>query len=123
MMALALVFACGACVRLEAHRDASHATVGGQVAAARAASHPSETCLASLLQRIVDVAGVEGVQRLHIGPVAREGEGEFVRVYWPQQRAIVIVNLDDTAPPCAPAEADSTHERAALSWYRSRHRR
>jgi hypothetical protein len=79
-------------------------------------------CLTALLQRIVDDAGVVGAQRLYVGAVAREEAGDYVRVYWPAQRAILIVDLSEQARPCASAEADSSLEHAALSWYRTKAR-
>jgi hypothetical protein len=81
------------------------------------------TCLVSLLQRIVSDAGAIGTQKLYAGSVvARENSPNHMRVYWPAQRAILIVDLAETSPPCAAAYADPAHERMAMSWYRTKAR-
>ena len=84
------------------------------------ARQPQFRCVAALLQRIVDDAHSRGRQRLYIGPIERSGgeEGDaFVRVYWPQQRAILLIDW-----PATCTDADLRIDAAALGWYRTKAR-
>lgn len=95
--------------------------------AARSSPHAQETsiahqpqfrCVAALLQRIVDDARSRGRQRLYIGPVERGDAGSaFVRVYWPQQRAILLIDW-----PATCRDEDLRIDDAALGWYRTKAR-
>lgn len=78
---------------------------------------PEFRCVAALLQTIVDDAGSRGPQRLYIGPMEREGAAAFVRVYWPQARAILLIDW-----PKSCSEEDMRIDDAALGWYRTKAR-
>ena len=82
------------------------------------ARQPEFRCVAALLQRIVDDARSRSRQRLYIGPVERgDGGGAFVRVYWPQQRAILLIDW-----PATCRDEDLRIDDAALGWYRTKAR-
>ncbi|ROU08922.1 hypothetical protein [Lysobacter enzymogenes] len=83
-------------------------------------AHPDWPCLASLLQQIVDDQGARGVNVLHIGRVVREDDdgNDFVRVYWPRQRAILLVSLNRDG--CA--DPDYRYDSLGLGWYRTKAR-
>ncbi|UZW60507.1 hypothetical protein [Lysobacter enzymogenes] len=83
-------------------------------------AHPDWPCLASLLQQIVDDQGARGVNALHIGRVVREDDdgNDFVRVYWPRRRAILLVSLNRNG--CA--DPDYRYDSLGLGWYRTKAR-
>ncbi len=82
------------------------------------ARKPQFRCVAALLQRIVDDARSRSRQRLYISPVERgDGGGAFVRVYWPQQRAILLIDW-----PATCGDEDLRIDDAALGWYRTKAR-
>ncbi|WP_394538707.1 hypothetical protein PRJ39_24535 [Lysobacter enzymogenes] len=83
-------------------------------------AHPDWPCLASLLQQIVDDQGARGVNALHIGRVVREDDdgNDFVRVYWPQRRAILLVSLNRNG--CA--DPGYRYDSLGLGWYRTKAR-
>ncbi|QWP77429.1 hypothetical protein J5226_03205 [Lysobacter sp. K5869] len=83
-------------------------------------AHPDWRCLSSLLQQIVDDQGARGAHTLHVGRVVTGGDdaNPFVRVYWPRQRAILLVSLDRNG--CA--DPDVRHDSIALGWYRTKAR-
>lgn len=115
--ARAFAFAC----ILAAHADALAATpISSDASQDIVASHAvaEDACVAVLLYRIVDdEAGVRGPQRLYVGPRTTENGTTIVRVYWPQARAILLIDprmacgVDGTPP----ADID-------LSWYRTKAR-
>lgn len=79
--------------------------------------HPQFRCVAALLQKIVDDAGSRGPQSLYIGPIEQEAATAQVRVYWPQARAILLVDW-----PASCSDADMRIDDAALGWYRTKAR-
>lgn len=78
---------------------------------------PQFRCVAALLQRIVDDAPSRGPQSLYIGPIEREGATALVRVYWPQARAILLIDW-----PSSCSGEDMPIDDAALGWYRTKAR-
>lgn len=80
-------------------------------------------CIVALLRRIVDDdADVRGPQRLYVGLRTTDGSatddsGAVVRVYWPQARAILLI---DPAMACGDDEAPPTD--FDLAWYRTKAR-
>lgn len=83
--------------------------------------HPHFPCVVALLERIVDDAQAHGPQRLYVGPWAdpREqgGAGAVVRVYWPGDNAILLIDW-----PASCGEEDMRIDDAALGWYRTKAR-
>jgi hypothetical protein len=79
--------------------------------------HPEFRCVVALLQTIVDDAGSRGPQRLYIGPMEREGDTAFVRVYWPESRAILLIDWPNSC-----SDDDMRIDDAALGWYRTKAR-
>ncbi|MBN8214199.1 MAG: hypothetical protein J0M09_14845 [Xanthomonadales bacterium] len=78
---------------------------------------PQFRCVAALLQRIVDDAASRDPQSLYIGPIEREGATALVRVYWPQARAILLIDW-----PASCSGEDMRIDDAALGWYRTKAR-
>jgi hypothetical protein len=78
---------------------------------------PQFRCVAALLQKIVDDAGSRGPQSLYIGPIEQEGDAAFVRVYWPQAHAILLIDW-----PVSCRDEDMRIDDAALGWYRTKAR-
>jgi hypothetical protein len=78
---------------------------------------PEFRCVAALLQKIVDDAGSHGPQSLHIGPTEHTGIATFVRVYWPEARAILLIDW-----PTSCSDEDMRIDDAALGWYRTKAR-
>ena len=78
---------------------------------------PEFRCVAALLQAIVGDAGSRGSQRLYLGPLEREGAAAFVRVYWPQAHAILLIDW-----PKSCSDEDMRIDSAALGWYRTKAR-
>ncbi len=74
-------------------------------------------CVAALLEAIVDDAGSRGSQRLYIGPLEREDTAAFVRVYWPQAHAILLIDW-----PTSCSDEDMRIDDAVLGWYRTKAR-
>ena len=77
-----------------------------------------DACIAALLRRIVeDDPAARGPQRLYVDPRPTENATHVVRVYWPQARAILLIDprmacgVDGTPP----ADID-------LIWYRTKAR-
>ncbi len=79
--------------------------------------HPNFRCVVSLLKRIVDDAGGHGRQSLYIGPIERDDSSAFVRVYWPDDRAILLIEI-----PKSCSDDDMSNDDAALGWYRTKAR-
>lgn len=99
--------------------EEGYAPPGVDLAAPRA--HPDWPCLASLLQQIVDDdERARGLNVLHIGRVVSKpaSDSDFVRVYWPRRRAILIVQLNRAG--CA--DPHERYDPAALGWYRTKAR-
>lgn len=80
-------------------------------------SHPHVRCVVALLERIVEDAGAHGPQRLYVGPLEEGDSGGFVRVYWPQDNAILSIDW-----PASCREEDLRIDDAALGWYRTKAR-
>lgn len=80
-------------------------------------SHPHVRCVVALLERIVEDAGARGPQRLYLGPLEASDSGAFVRVYWPQDKAILSIDW-----PASCREEDLRIDDAALGWYRTKAR-
>lgn len=78
---------------------------------------PQFRCVAALLQQIVDDAANHGPQSLYIGPIEQEGATALVRVYWPQARAILLIDW-----PASCGDEDMRIDDAALGWYRTKAR-
>lgn len=78
---------------------------------------PQFRCVAALLQKIVDDAAGRGPQSLHISPIEHEGAAPFVRVYWPQSHAILLIDW-----PSSCSDEDMRIDDAALGWYRTKAR-
>lgn len=74
-------------------------------------------CVDALLRAIVDDVHPRTPQRLHLGPVEENGSGALLRVYWPQQRAILLIDW-----PATCTDADLRIDAAALGWYRTKAR-
>lgn len=87
------------------------------VAAQSVPSHPPLRCVVALLERIVEDAGARGPQRLYVGPLEAGDSGAFVRVYWPQDKAILLVDW-----PVSCREEDLRIDDVALGWYRTKAR-
>ena len=73
---------------------------------------PEFRCVAALLQKIVDAAGSRGLQRLYISPLEREDTAAFVRVYWPESPAILLIDW-----PKSCNDEDMRIDDAAIGWY------
>ena len=80
-------------------------------------SDPHFRCVVALLERIVEDAGARGPQRLYVGPLEPSDAGGFVRVYWPQDKAILLIDW-----PASCREEDLRIDDAALGWYRTKAR-
>ncbi|MFZ5636111.1 MAG: hypothetical protein ACOY82_05935 [Pseudomonadota bacterium] len=80
-------------------------------------SHPHFRCVFKLLERVVEDAGVHAPQRLYVGPLEQSDSGALVRVYWPQDNAILLVDW-----PASCGEEDLRIDDAALGWYRTKAR-
>jgi hypothetical protein len=78
---------------------------------------PQFCCVGALLQRIVDDAASRGPQSLYIGPIEQEGDAVFMRVYWPQAHAILLIDW-----PASCRDEDMRIDDAALGWYRTKAR-
>ena len=107
--ALALVFAAwsGLCIAKE----------GDRAEAALPSQRPGFRCVDALLRRIVDDVHPRTPQRLHLGPVEASESGAFLRVYWPQQRAILLIDW-----PATCTDADLRIDDLQLGWYRTKAR-
>lgn len=79
--------------------------------------NPQFRCVAALLQQIVDYAPSHGPQSLYISPIEQEGATALVRVYWPQARAILLIDW-----PASCSGEDMHIDDAALGWYRTKAR-
>ena len=77
--------------------------------------HPDYPCMRSLLQQLLDSAGPRGRSTFHISPV-QAGDHDFVRVYWPRDASITIVQLDREG--CADPARE--RDRLELAWYRGK---
>ncbi|BAV95808.1 hypothetical protein [Lysobacter enzymogenes] len=115
-VSLALLLAAAPCAL--ADEPEGYTPPGAALSQPRA--HPDWPCLASLLQQIVDDQGAAGRHVLHIGRVVTTPEdgNSFVRVYWPRQRAILLVSLNRDG--CA--DPGYRHDSLALGWYRTKAR-
>lgn len=99
--------------------EEGYAPPGATLSAPRA--HPDWPCLASLLQQIVDDdERARGVNVLHVGRVvSKHGDrDDFVRVYWPQRSALLLVSMNSAG--CA--DPNHRYDSAALGWYRTKAR-
>lgn len=85
------------------------------------ASLPSQRagfrCVDALLRAIVDDVHPRVPQHLHLGPVEENDSGAFLRVYWPQQRAILLIDW-----PATCTDADLQIDDLRLGWYRTKAR-
>lgn len=102
------------------------ATAAPQVESASRATpierRPEFRCVAALLQAIVDDADSRGPQRLYLGPMEGEGTTAFVRVYWPEARAILLIDWPASCNDEGMQIEDMQIENAALGWYRTKAR-
>ena len=105
----ALVFAVASSVCAAAGPTPDRAAVPSQ--------RPGVRCVDALLRAIVDDVHPRTPQRLHLGPVEAHDGGAFLRVYWPQQRAILLIDW-----PATCTDADLQIDAAALGWYRTKAR-
>jgi hypothetical protein len=78
---------------------------------------PEFRCIAARLQAIVDDAGSRDPQQLYIGPIEREDAAAIVRVYWPEARAILLIDW-----PTSCGDEDMHIDDAALGWYHTKAR-
>lgn len=85
--------------------------------AAAPSQRPGFRCVDALLRAIVADVHPRTPQRLHLGPVEESESGAFLRVYWPQQRAILLIDW-----PATCTDADLQIDDAALGWYRTKAR-
>lgn len=90
---------------------------GGRVEAALPSQRAGFRCVDALLRAIVADVHPRTPQRLHLGPVEENDNGAFLRVYWPQQRAILLIEWPSTC-----TDADLHIDDAALGWYRTKAR-
>jgi hypothetical protein len=76
--------------------------------------HKDFVCFMRLLQRIIDRAGKTGTQHLYVSPVGHDDErkSEFVRIYWPDDKSILIITFPIIS--CTRNEVNAYFE---LSWY------
>lgn len=107
ILALTLVTCAGLCEAKE----------GDRTEASLPSHRPGFRCVDALLRAIVDDVHSRTPQRLHLGPVEENDSGAFLRVYWPQQRAILLIDW-----PATCADADLRIDDAALGWYRTKAR-
>ncbi|MFK3648248.1 hypothetical protein ACI2IY_07375 [Lysobacter enzymogenes] len=112
--------ACALALAAPARADAAEGYTPADASLSEPRAHPDWPCLSSLLQQIVDDQGERGVNVLHIGRVVRRaGDGDdFVRVYWPRQRAILLVSLNRNG--CA--DPAYRYDSLGLGWYRTKAR-
>ena len=85
--------------------------------AAAPSQRPGFRCVDALLRAIVDDVHPRTPQRLYLGPVEENGSGAFLRVYWPQQRAILLIDW-----PATCTDADLRIDDLQLGWYRTKAR-
>jgi hypothetical protein len=78
---------------------------------------PGFRCVDALLRAIVDDVHPRTPQRLHLGPVEEHDGGAFLRVYWPQQHAILLIDW-----PATCTDADLQIDDLQLGWYRTKAR-
>ena len=78
---------------------------------------PGFRCVDALLRAIVADVHPRTPQRLHLGPVEENGSGAFLRVYWPQQHAILLIDW-----PATCTDADLHIDDLQLGWYRTKAR-
>lgn len=90
---------------------------GDRVEAVPPSQRAGFRCVDALLRAIVDDVHPRTPQRLHLGPVEENDSGAFLRVYWPQQRAILLIDW-----PATCTDADLRIDAAALGWYRTKAR-
>jgi hypothetical protein len=93
------------------------AAAGPSPARAAPSQRPGFRCVDALLRAIVEDVHPRTPQRLHLGPVEAHDGGAFLRVYWPQQRAILLIDW-----PATCTDADLKIDDAALGWYRTKAR-
>ena len=93
------------------------AAAGSRTDAALPSHRPGFRCVDALLRRIVDDVHPRTPQRLHLGPVETGDGGAFLRVYWPQQRAILLIDWPSTC-----TDADLQIDDLQLGWYRTKAR-
>lgn len=90
----------------------------GDRADTRMPSHrPGFRCVDALLRAIVADVHPRTPQRLHLAPVETGDGGPFLRVYWPQQRAILLIDWPTTC-----TDADLHIDDLQLGWYRTKAR-
>jgi hypothetical protein len=117
---IVVAFACAAARPVVAapQRDASQPSMRTQQLPER---HPNFPCVVALLERIVEDAQARGPQRLYVGPWVdpreQSGAGAIVRVYWPEDNAILLIGW-----PASCSEEDMRIDDAALGWYRTKAR-
>ncbi len=114
VLCIAAALACAASGSVTA---ASRVEASSKPASQSVQSHPHFRCVVALLERIVEDAGARGPQRLYVGPLERSDAGGFVRVYWPQDKAILLIDW-----PASCDEEDLRIDDAALGWYRTKAR-
>lgn len=120
MRAAACALACALALAAPARADEAEGYTPPGATLSDPRAHPDWRCLSSLLQQIVDDQGARGAHVLHIGRVVTPGDdgNPFVRVYWPRQRAILLVSLERNG--CA--DPDYRYDSIGLGWYRTKAR-
>lgn len=93
------------------------AKAGDRTEASLPSRRPGFRCVDALLRAIVDDVHPRVPQHLHLGPVEEHDSGAFLRVYWPQQHAILLIDW-----PATCTDADLHIDDAALGWYRTKAR-
>lgn len=83
---------------------------------------PYFPCVASLLQRIVDAEHLVEPQRLSLASSAGAHGDAVVRVYWPQARAILLIDPAMACPRGDDGEDDGRNAGQDLGWYRTKAR-
>lgn len=121
MSCLCCIVAAFACAAAHPVVAAPPVEVPTQSATARPLEqHPYFPCVVALLERIVEDARTHGPQRLYISPRIdpdAQAAGAVVRVYWPEQNAILLIDW-----PTSCREGDMRIDDAALGWYRTKAR-
>ena len=110
-VAAALAFTLATCAGL------CVAKAGNRTEASLPSQRAGFRCVDALLRAIVDDVHPRTPQSLHLGPVEENGSGAFLRVYWPQQRAILLIDW-----PATCTDADLQIDDLRLGWYRTKAR-
>jgi hypothetical protein len=90
---------------------------GDRVQTVLPSHRPGFRCVDALLRAIVADVHPRVPQRLHLAPVETGDGGDFLRVYWPQQHAILLIDW-----PATCTDADLHIDDLQLGWYRTKAR-